>query len=425
MRTRRHLLGIAALSILLVACTSPADGPDPDDPEQLEVFTTWTSPAEKAGLTALLDLFRDAHPGMTIFDSSIAVGVGGDGDAALQARLEAGNAPDSAQVRAGARLDQLVASRLLEDVGTIVDASGLGEALPAVLSHAIATPDGTFAVPVAIHRANVVWVGYDALLAAGIQPADRPAGTDEWLANLAALRADGIEYPLALGTSWTRVLLFENVLLADLGPDTYDGLWTGATQWDGAFVKQAIVHYAALLDFADPRASGDQGDAVASRVASGEAVYAVLPDSAAAVFRDAGLEYGTEYAGLPTPGTEGVFDVYADALALPTGASHPEAARKWLAIAATAAAQLVFAEATGAVPARDDVDLTALSTFQRTNGSSYTSDALVASAAFGAAARPGWVAEITKAVERFDDDRQAGAFVAALAVAAEEWTPER
>ena len=70
------------------------------------------------------------------------------------------------------------------------------------------------------------------LESAGLDPADPARDLDDWIDDLQTLQDAGVEHPLALGTDWTQLQLFENVLIADLGPDAYSGLWNGRPAWN-------------------------------------------------------------------------------------------------------------------------------------------------------------------------------------------------
>ena len=152
----------------------------------------------------------------------------------------------------------------------------------------------------------------------------------------------------------------------------------------------------------------------------------MLPDTVSPTFLDAGLEYGTHYAAIPTPGTDGMFDAYVDALAIPTGAPHAKSAASWVSMAAAPSTQLSFASVTGAVPARDDIDLSQLPTFQRTTGSSFSGDLTASSATFGTAIdTPSWTTDITKALHAPSIATIGSARSRSLTDAAEDWAPER
>ena len=70
------------------------------------------------------------------------------------------------------------------------------------------------------------------------------------------LKDAGVQTPLSVGTDWTQVQLFENVLLADLGAEAYQGLWDGSTSFDDEKVTDAIEDYTELLSYANTDGTG-------------------------------------------------------------------------------------------------------------------------------------------------------------------------
>jgi glucose/mannose transport system substrate-binding protein len=241
-----------------------------------------------------------------------------------------------------------------------------------------------------------------------------PVNLDAWIADLQKLRDAGVEHPLALGTDWTQLQLFENVLIADLGAGGYSGLWDGTTGWDTRGVQAAIAHYGALLDFVNPGFSGMEWDAATQLVLDGDAGYNVMGDWAEAAFEQAGMTYGKEYTSFPTPGTAGVFDFLADSFTLPVGAPHEQAAMDWLTTISSAEGQKAFNLAKGSIPARTDTKASDYPAYQQTAIASFAEDTVVSSLAHGAAASTGWSGAISVAVSEFAVDRRAEALQRAL-----------
>ena len=250
---------------------------------------------------------------------------------------------------------------------------------PAVLD--LVSVDGVpYAVPVDVHRANLLWANTAVLAAAGLDPTARYDSLDSWLDALAAVRASG-HVPLALGSTWTQVHLLEAVLLSRLGPQAYAGLWDGTTDATSPAVATAVGDFARLLGYTNAdRDSLDWQDA-ATLVAGGDAAFTVMGDWAQQV-----LDPPVVWA--PFPGTDGVDDVVLDAFAVPVGAPHPEGAEAWLTTIAGAETQAAFANAKGAAPARSDVPMTALDTYPRTALLALRSEVRVPSLAHGMAAPP-------------------------------------
>jgi glucose/mannose transport system substrate-binding protein len=421
-RIANVVAAVAGLALALTGCSAAAgSGSDPNNPNQLEAFTWWVAGSEKVGLDALVGEFANQYPGIEFINASVAGGAGSNAKAALAARLEAGNPPDTFQAHAGAELTDYIEAGQLQDLTAFYAENGLDDVFPETLIDRLTVDGKIYSVPSNIHRANVVWANTAVLASAGIDPTVAPADLNAWIADLETLRAAGVEYPLALGTDWTQLQLFENVLIADLGPSGYSGLWNGTTGWNVRGVQSAIDHYGLLLDYVNPDYTGLEWDAATQRVIDGQAAYNVMGDWAEAAFEQAGLAYDEEYTTFPTPGTAGVFDFLADSFTLPVGAPHEQAAKDWLTTISSAAGQKAFNLAKGSIPARTDTSASDYPAYQQTAIASFTQDTVVSSLAHGAAANIGWSAAISKAVSKFGSDRKTEAFRKALVQAFDEF----
>lgn len=416
-RRVRVTVAASVLVCALAAC-APAGGLDPDDPDQVEVFTWWATGSEKAGLDALVDVFAAQHPGIRFVNATVAGGAGSNAKAALAQRLDAGDPPDTFQAHAGAELTDYIAAGQLQDLSDFYAEHDLDDVFPPTLIDLLTVDGAIYSVPLNIHRANVVWANTEVLDAAGIDPRVPPADLDTWIDDLRRLREAGVAVPLALGTEWTQLQLFETVLLADLGADGYSGLWTGATSWTDPGVAAAVGHYDELLDYVNADFAGLDWDTATQIVVTGNAGYIVMGDWAEVAFAQAGWTYGEQYTTFPSPGTAGVFDFLADSFVLTVGAPHEAATEDWLTTLSSVEGQQAFNLAKGSIPARTDVDASAYPAYQQTALASFTADALVPSLAHGAAADIAWSGAISDAVSRFGTDRNAEAFLRSLQVAA-------
>lgn len=413
--------GLAVAALALGGCSSDnGGGGGGDSKNEVEVFTWWASGSEKVGLDALTKVFNEQNPDIKFINASVAGGAGSNAKAALAARLEADNPPDSFQAHAGAELTDYIEAGQLQDLSSFYDEAGLKEAFPESLLERLTVDGKIYSVPSNIHRANVMWVNVELLEAAGIDPKKAPEDIDAWLVDLEKLKKSGVETPLALGTEWTQMQLFENVLLADLGADGYNGLWDGTTKWDDAGVTTAIEHYGKLLEYANTDYAGLDWDAATQILIDGQAGYNVMGDWAEAAFVQAGWTYDTEYTTWATPGTDGVFNFLADSFTLPVGAPHEEAAKSWLTTISSAEGQLAFNKAKGSIPARTDADASDYPAYQQTAMESWASDTIVSSLAHGAAAKISWSSDISSAIGKFGSDSDADALKTALVAAAEK-----
>jgi glucose/mannose transport system substrate-binding protein len=405
----RVIVAAVAVACALAAC-SPGSGIDPDDPDQVEVFTWWATGTEKVGLDALVDVFAEQYPGIRFVNATVAGGAGSNAKNALSSRLAAGDPPDTFQAHAGAELTDYIEAGQLQDLSGFYAEKQLDDVFPETLIDRLTVDGAIYSVPTNIHRANVVWASTEVLTAAGIDPTVPPADLDAWIDDLKSLREEGVAVPLALGTEWTQLQLFETVLLADLGADGYSGLWTGETPWDAPGVAAAVAHYDQLLDYVNSDFAGLDWDTATQIVVTGNAGYIVMGDWAEVAFAQAGWTYGDQYTTFPVPGTAGVFDFLADSFVLTVGAPHEVATEDWLTTLSSVEGQQAFNLAKGSIPARTDVDASEYPAYQQTALTSYAEDTIVSSLAHGAAADIAWSSAISDAVSRFGTDRDVDAF---------------
>jgi glucose/mannose transport system substrate-binding protein len=414
------IAGAAALGLALAGCSGDSGSPDPDNADQVEVFTWWASGSEKVGLDALVEVFNEQNPDIEFINASVAGGAGSNAKAALASRLEANDPPDTFQAHAGAELTDYINAGQLQDLSSFFDEQGLTDVFPESLIEQITVDGAIYSVPSNIHRANVVWVNTAVLDEAGIDPSEAPEDMDAWIDDLQTLKDSGVDSPLSLGTEWTQMQLLENVLLADLGAEGYTGLWTGDTAWDSEGVQTAVGHYGELLEFVNSDYAGLEWDAATQILIDGNAGYNLMGDWAEAAFAQAGMTYDEEYTTWATPGTEGVFDFLADSFTLTVGAPHEEATKAWLTTISSAEGQKAFNLAKGSIPARTDADASEYPAYQQTAIESFASDTVVSSLAHGAAAPISWSGDISSAVGKFATDRDADSLISGLVAAAEK-----
>ncbi len=408
-RGRSLLAGVAAL-MLLAACGSP-EAPPTSTGTQVEVLTWWASGPEKLAMDTLVQRFRADHPDITFVDAAVAGGAGSLAKDVLASRLADGDPPDAFQVHGGAELAAHVAAGDLAPLTDLADDLRLPDGLdPDVLS--MVSVDGeVWAVPVDLHRANLLWANTEVLAEAGLDPTAQYADLDAWFETLETVRATG-RTPLALGSTWTQVHLLEVVLLARLGPEAYAGLWDGTTDATSPAVATAVGDFARLLGFTNADRNALDWEDTVGQVADGEAAYVVMGDWAAQLLTDPVVR--TTF-----PGTEGVYDVVLDAFAQPALAPRPQGAAAWLSSVADPRTQTAFANAKGAMPARSDVVTSELAAYPRAATEAFRSATRVPSLAHGAAVYPDALTEITRVVgELTRGATSASRLQAALAAAA-------
>ncbi len=397
--------------------TSGGGGGDGTKTSEVEVFSWWTEGGEKAGLDGLVSTFNKDYPDYKFVNGAVAGGAGSNAKAVLASRLQSGDPPDTFQAHAGAELADYIKAAQIQDVSSLYDEEGYMDVFPQGVLDALTVDGKIYSVPANIHRANVVWANPKVLKDAGITKV--PVDLDAWIADMKTLKDNGLKAPLGVATDWTQVHLFETILISDLGPDGYSGLWTGDTDWSSSDVTKALEHYKTILSYANTdRAGLDWPDAL-KYVTDGKAAYTVMGDWAAGSLIDQGLTDGVDYTWFPVPGQETVFDFLADSFTLPVGAPNEDGAKAWLKTVGSADGQQAFNTKKGSIPVRTDADPSVYNEYQQAAIKAFAQDTIVPSLMHGAAAPVAWLNEITSAVGQFGSTNDVGQFQDALVAAAD------
>ncbi|WP_206305993.1 ABC transporter substrate-binding protein [Streptomyces sp. RFCAC02] len=394
---------IAALS--LSACSGSSNnegggGGGEGGSDEVEVFTWWAAGSEKAGLDALVGVFDEQHPETEFVNGAVAGGAGSAAKDLLQSRLQASDPPDTFQAHAGAELQDYINAGQIEDLSSLYDEFDLREAFPADLVDRLTQDGKIYSIPSNIHRANMLWSNSAVLQDNGIDPNRTYNSLDEWFEDLDALQDAGVT-PLSVATAWTQVHLLETILLSDLGAEGYNGLWDGTTDWESSEVTAALEDFERAMSYTNSDRDGLDWPEATQMVIDGNAAFNVMGDWAIAAFEEQGKEYGTDFAAVPVPGTDGVFDFLADSFTLPVGAPHPEGAHAWLETISSLEGQTAFNAAKGSIPARTDADPADFSEYQQSAMESFGQDTIVSSLAHGAAAPVATLNAITDATSKF------------------------
>ena len=417
---RQGRLGVLAIILVAVLaalpmCTVGGGGGD----NQLEVYSWWTGPGEEEGLAAMVDAFKRGNPGVEFVNAAVSGGAGSNAKAILASRLLANDPPDSYQRHAGLELEDDVRSGKVRDLTDLYDRQGWRTVFPQGLLDNLTINGRLYAVPVNIHRANLLFYTPKALADLGL--AGPPATWSEFLAQAATIQARG-RVPLAVGPQWTQKHLLETVLLGELGPDRYENLFAGSLSWTAPDVVDALDVFQRVLDVSDIRSAAGDWQPQLDRVAGGTAVYAVMGDWASGYLEGTKkMRWPRAYTVVASPGTDGIYQFLSDSFTLPTGARHPELAEKWLVDCGSTAAQNLFNPRKGSIPARADTDASLYTGYLGWALKQWRDPGtrIVGSLTHGVVANNAFSAEIDSALGLFGRHRDPGRLASALASAYE------
>jgi glucose/mannose transport system substrate-binding protein len=414
---RRGLLalGLAATLLALPACSKKSEPAAGGGATQVEVFSWWSGPGEGEGLAALIEDFKKNNPNIAFTNAAVAGGSGTQARQALATRLLQGQPPDSYQLHAGKEAASDIKDGRLEDISYLYDANGWRDKFPKGLMDNLTIDGKIYAVPVNIHRSNLLWFSPKKLTEWGI--AAPPKTWSEFLTQAATLTARGVK-PISVGQTWTQMHLLENVLLGELGVPKYNGLWDGTTDWKSAEVVAALDTFKKVMAVAN--VGTDDWQPTIDKVVAGTAAYNVMGDWAAGYLQGPKkLKYKTDYDVVASPGTTGVYNFLSDSFTLPKNAPHKAAAEAWLKECASTTGQDLFNPKKGSVPARLDADKSKYTDYlewalQEWQNPSTT---IVGSLVHGVVANNAWKSEIEKAYGIFFTGKDSAKFGAAVATA--------
>jgi len=382
--------------------------------KKVEVFSWWTGGGEAAGLEAMIKVFNAANPNIEFINAAVAGGAGTNARAVLATRLQAGDPPDSWQGHAGQELiGTYVAGKQIQPLNDLYESEGWLAVMPKTLIPLISDGGNIYSVPVNIHRANVLWYNPKVLSDNGVAV---PTTMDEWFAAMDTLQAAGVT-PLALGEQWTKMHLMETVLLGTLGPDKYNGLWSGSTDWGSAEVKGALDNFQKALTYTNSDSASLSWQDASQLVINGDAAFNVMGDWAEGYFRELGKAPNTDYGWAPVPGSVGVFQFLSDSFVLAVGAPDEDGAMAWLKIAGSKEGQEAFNPVKGSICARTDCDKNLFGVYLQSAMDDWASNTVVGSLTHGVVANDSWKSEIDTALGLFIQGGDVAGFQSALVAA--------
>jgi glucose/mannose transport system substrate-binding protein len=386
--------------------------------QKLEIFSWWTSGGEIEALNALLDAFHKKYPDIEVVNSAIAGGTssGGDMKAVLQTRMMGGDPPESFQVHLGGELlGSYVAANTMEDLSALYKEQGWDKVFPQSLID-IASKDGKpYSVPVNIHRANVLWYNTKMLKDIG---AEAPKTWDEFLVVAEKLKAKGIPaIAIAENAPGFAAQVFETVLIENMGPEKFAGLFNGKTSWDDPAFKKSLETFKKILSYANPDYLSVSWGDVNDLIVNGKVAMMMMGDWTPGVLWSKGFK---DFSWRAAPGNDGIVQVVSDSFGLPKNVKNREAALDFLKIVGSKEGQDGFNPPKGSIPARTDADPTKYSDYQKWAMEEWKKDKIIPSIVHGSAAPVAFMTDYMNAINVFATKKDVDQTAAAILKAAKD-----
>lgn len=324
----------------------------------LEIYHWWTSGGEAAAIEALLDVFEDKYPDVTIKSRGIAGGSGITMIPIITSLVLAGEAPDAFQMHAGYEGIEYFEADLLDNINDIWADNNFEDFIPDVVQSICQFDGDYYMVPVNIHRSNVVWYNLKELEASGIDPKT----ITNWTAFFDACDDWELDNPgkdaVALAHAWTQAHLFEQIL-ASQGIDVYEDWINGLiTSGSNADLLAALTILETIMTYVNPDYNDLAWDEATALLLQNNSIFNIMGDWANGEFLVANAVYDVDYGTIAVPGTGNMYGLVIDAFQHPAGVAHPRNSDRWLEIVGSKEGQDAFNPIKGSISARTDSDLT-------------------------------------------------------------------
>lgn len=369
---KRGIVGQGTAVVLVVAIVAAIVGgaivylltapKEKKEVDALVVYHWWTSGGEKKAISALADVFMEKYPDTAYMPVEVTGGAGYTMMGVIKSLVLAGEAPDAFQMHAGYEGKPYFDADLLEPIDDIWE--DLKPAVPDVVETMCMFDGHYYAVPVNIHRVNVVWYNKSLLDANGIDPADLTTW-DKFFEACDTLKAAGIEHPIQMGPKWTAAHTFETIVASE-GIDFYEKWVNGdVTSADDPDLLDALNTFKKYLGYINPDHAVLTWDDATKRLITGDGAFNIMGDWANGEFYVVEMEYGVDYGTFAVPGTEDMYGLCVDCFQHPKGVAHPTNSDRWLEVVGSKAGQDAFNPIKGSISARTDADLTKYGAYQQ------------------------------------------------------------
>jgi len=374
---------------------------------KLEIFSWWTAGGEANALKAFLKNFKKNNPNITVQNAAVAGGVGSNAKSVLATRMQANNPPSTFQVHGGAELFQWVKAGKMQPLDSLYKKNGWYKKFPQKVIDMNSMNGHVYGVPMDIHRGNVLWYNKAIFKKYNLTP---PKTFQQFFSDAKTLKAKGVT-PLALGDKngiW-GTMIFENILLAKLGPQKYSQLWKGKLPFDSPGVKASAQTFKKMLGYVNQDHSSLAWQDATQRVIDGKAAMNIMGDWAEGYFLSKGWKPNKQFGWTETPGTTNDFNIVNDSFGLPKGVKNPGAVKKFLTAVGSVKGEDIFNPIKGSIAPRLDAKQSKYNVYSQSALKDFKADSsnhtLALSLSNGSAAPQGFETKVDNAITAFETQK--------------------
>jgi glucose/mannose transport system substrate-binding protein len=343
-------------------------------PATLQVLHWWTSASERKAANVLAA--RLAEEGLEWKDAAIPGGAGLGAGKVLKSRVLAGDAPEVTQI-IGVSVAEWAELGLLLEIDNVAVAGNWNNFLFPTIQTLITHRKHVVAAPLSIHRINTLYYNRALFAQLNLKP---PQNWIEFQSVALHLKAAGVQ-PLAQSSeAWQVAALFENLVLAESGPEFYRELFVRRSPAAAADRRtaEALERLRIIKGWAGTQLDERAWPEVVRQFARREAGMLIMGDWAKPELAERGMQLDEDYACSTMPGTAKYHLYSVDTLAMFAGDyRHMPAQEKMARLLVSPPVQAEFSALKGAVPVRRDADSSRMDSCARSSWTTFAQGAAV------------------------------------------------
>lgn len=314
----------ATVTVTAAPSTTTATGPP------TITFYTWWAGLERFAIDAVIGNFTKLY-GIRVEKTAVPGGAGVNAKFAILALIQAGKPPAAFQVHCGPEILSYIYAAP-QGVNNFVNMTPIAQQIGLIqqgpgVAWACSLKGGMFSLPVNVHRANLIIINRHLLDKLG---AKVPASVSDLLALCQKAAAAGIPC-LALGGAdqFTLLQTWENVFLAVGGPLKFMRFLYGTLPSNDPSIVQATQLYLNLTKYLSPDWAGLDWTGCVADIVQGKALAHVDGDWAVGLIYNVypnvtmcpvdNITPNCDVIFAPFPGTQGVYSLVIDSVAVPVG----------------------------------------------------------------------------------------------------------
>jgi glucose/mannose transport system substrate-binding protein len=353
---------------------TPASAPVAAPSSSVQVLHWWTSASERKAADLLVQRLADEH--IEWQDAAIPGGAGIGAGKVLKGRVLAGDAPEVTQM-IGVSIAEWAEMGLLLELDNVAAAGHWNSFLFPTVQSLIQHRRHVVAAPLGIHRVNTLY--YNRALFAQFRLAP-PQTWREFEAAVHKLRAAGVQ-PLAQSSeAWQVAALFENLVLAESGPEFYRELFVRRSPAAAADPRSAnaLQRLRMIKGWMRGPVEERPWTDIVAQFARQPVGMLIMGDWAKPELAEHGAVLDRDYGCAAAPDT-GKYHLYSvDALSMFAGDyRHMAAQEKMARLLVTPALQADFNALKGGVPVRRDADPARMDSCARASWTTFAKGAAV------------------------------------------------